>query len=581
MHQQAESVATSTCYLLYSTATLPADSTLHLPAQADPETPIPRRHPPASDRYHQSSTSRLLDRSTSTVAGCECDTPRCEPLFVAIRVERVPTEFCAADSAHCTPPGDVRVASTMARPRRPPGVRHRLDLRPCITILAWAFTLCSLQRTSLSPINVLASPLPMRTCTSLAVGHAPIVTTAPIPPLYRRNSVSVPKNDTGLTIDRSSTSLPIALGANSTSTSPAPNSTPSANPNNQTPISGLFGAGLTSSWLKWIAVVTAGGIGFSLLFARWFCVRRYAHITVRSFFIPRTGLEFAFLRINGPPLRDPLEPPPTYHYATYGYGPSSHRQRRRDRRTAGQGISASGARVGERDEDDRLEGEADLVGERLPGYHVDRELPQYATLVEHSHSSGAAAADAITAERGAEASVNAPEGQTDMSSDVVEMPTVQEYEMATRQRAGTGGGATADEDRSLPATSDAAREVRSPDSANDDNDSLNDGIDSPSMNYPPSRLITPPPIARLSSSRSARSATSHLPHSTGVVPTGPSEDRDSLRSTIASLSSAKLEDFDHPQKTDGSSSKEDVHGERTEGIEMKEVHKREEDDAHT
>ncbi|SCV73092.1 BQ2448_7017 [Microbotryum intermedium] len=492
--------------------------------------------------------------------------------------------------------------SVMARPQRHPRRRRRrLDARLLVTILAWTLVLCSVQRASFALLAVSASPLPVRT-TSLAEvlvqqlqlqprrrGPAPMmipvptVTAAPVPPLYRRNSVAVPKNDTDLTIDRVTTSFPTALAANSTSTSPATNATPSSNPNTQSPISGLFGAGLTSSWLKWIAVVTAVGIGLSLLFARWFCVRRYAHITVRSFLVPRTGVSFPFtkFRINGPPLRNPWEPPPTYYYATYGYGPSSRRPRRRDRRTAGEGISASGARVGERDEDDRLEGETALVGEGLPGYHVDRELPQYATLVEQSHANGVAAADAATSEGGLHTLSNAPEGQTGIPNDDLEIPTVQEYEMASRQGGGTGGaaaGATGDDGGPHPSTSDGTRGGRSADSPSDDDDSLNDGVGSPLIIYPSSPLILPPPIARLPSSRSARFVATHLPNPTRVDPTRASEDRDSLRSTVASSSSTKIKDFDQPHKIDGSSSKDDVSDESTEAIEMKEVRKKEDDD---
>ncbi|KAM0790807.1 hypothetical protein ACM66B_004653 [Microbotryomycetes sp. NB124-2] len=120
----------------------------------------------------------------------------------------------------------------------------------------------------------------------------------------------------------------------------------------------------------------------ALLIGRLAYVKRYYDLGLRSFFIPPSGLHVLGLHVRGPVATKRPDQPPLYR------GPGAplprRRQHRRGRQVQGPDVDETGARRGERDQDDVWDGEqagtaADLDIEKdvLPGYSVDVDLPGY------------------------------------------------------------------------------------------------------------------------------------------------------------------------------------------------------------
>ncbi|KAK4050809.1 hypothetical protein OIV83_003231 [Microbotryomycetes sp. JL201] len=118
----------------------------------------------------------------------------------------------------------------------------------------------------------------------------------------------------------------------------------------------------------------------ALLAGRLAYVRRYYDIGFRSFFIPPNGLNLICVRIRGPVATKRPDGPPTYRGPL---GPNAQRERRhrRGRQVQGPDVDATGARRGDRDQDDVWDGEPtagnDAEKDVLPGYSVDVDLPGY------------------------------------------------------------------------------------------------------------------------------------------------------------------------------------------------------------
>ncbi|KAK4700601.1 hypothetical protein P7C70_g5644, partial [Phenoliferia sp. Uapishka_3] len=191
----------------------------------------------------------------------------------------------------------------------------------------------------------------------LLVSATPVQTALP----QRRNHAGPPADY--------STALQQLAAPSTTSSSTAASATSSSSQQS------IFGEGVPTELLDWVAIVIAAGVISTLLAARFFFIKRYGPPTLRAYFIQPGGLHIPFLRIHikGPPPR------PDIRAEFHQQSGALTRRRRRDRTTHGPEIGEGGRRAGGRDADDGVDGDEEMeMGESLPGYEVDLTLPGYA-----------------------------------------------------------------------------------------------------------------------------------------------------------------------------------------------------------